>query len=109
MKNKKGSNACSRCDRPRDNPKQRYCRACKAEYSKSKGYIRYSVLNPIQKAKAKARSYANVYLRRGKIQKNPCACGNTIVEMHHADYAKPLDISWECRTCHMENNHYKTT
>lgn len=51
--------------------------------------------------RANARSYAGTYLRRGKIQRGPCAdCGAPGEEMHHDDYARPLDITWLCTTCH---------
>ena len=30
-------------------------------------------------------------------------CGRHIkVDAHHADYAKPLDVQWLCRSCHLE-------
>ena len=53
--------------------------------------------------KSNARAYANCYLRRGKIKKEPCfKCGDVKSQMHHADYNKPLDVIWACRKCHME-------
>jgi hypothetical protein len=52
--------------------------------------------------KRNARALANVALRRGKIQRQPCRdCGATKAEKHHPDYSKPLDIIWLCRDCHM--------
>jgi hypothetical protein len=61
--------------------------------------------NPLteeQRIKDNARSYAGVYLRRGKIEKAPCQeCGNRNSQMHHDDYSKPLVIKWMCRPCHM--------
>lgn len=36
-----------------------------------------------------------------KISKEPCAiCGERIVEGHHNDYSKPLEITWLCRKHH---------
>lgn len=57
-----------------------------------------------QKARGNARSYANVYLRRGKLQRGPCEdCGITHddqpVRMHHEDYSRPLDVTWLCDWC----------
>jgi len=55
-----------------------------------------------QRLKDNCRSYAHVYLRRGKIQRKPCIhCGESKAEMHHPDYNKPLDIVWLCRPCHL--------
>jgi hypothetical protein len=68
-------------------------------------------LNPIQKKKDNARSYANVYLKRLKITKKPCEkCGSVKSEMHHQDYTKPLLVEWLCRTCHLNLHklNYKT-
>ena len=50
--------------------------------------------------RANARSYANVYLRRGKLKRQPCQCGSPDSEMHHEDYSKPLDVVWLCSSCH---------
>lgn len=55
--------------------------------------------------RANARSYANVYLRRGKIQREPCVdCGCDEAEMHHEDYSKPLEVVWLCRDCHLDRH-----
>lgn len=60
-------------------------------------------MTPEQRMKDTARSYAGVYLRRGKIVRTPCVeCGAEPAEMHHPDYSKPLEIMWLCRPCHME-------
>lgn len=62
----------------------------------------HSRLSDEARMKANARAYANTYLRRGLIKKEPCEdCGVEEAEMHHDDYSKPLDIRWKCRTCHM--------
>jgi hypothetical protein len=48
------------------------------------------------------RSYAKVYLRRGKLHPQPCVdCGAAEVEMHHEDYDQPLMVTWVCRSCHL--------
>jgi ribosomal protein S27AE len=59
-----------------------------------------------QRRKDIARSYAGVYLRRGKIQREPCKrCGAEKAEMHHHDYDKPLEVEWLCRRCHLAEHH----
>ena len=52
--------------------------------------------------KAQSRKKVFVYLRNKKISKNPCFCGETIVEAHHEDYLKPLNIQWLCKKHHKE-------
>jgi len=53
-----------------------------------------------QKRKDNCRSYAQVYLKRGKIQRLPCVtCASPRSQMHHEDYTKPLTIVWMCRSC----------
>ena len=65
----------------------------------------WNALTPEAKRRSKARSYLNTYLRRGKITKGPCAdCGGSEVEAHHADYSKPLEVTWLCRECHMKRH-----
>lgn len=62
-------------------------------------------LTPEQTIKGNCRSYAGVYLRRGKIQKpDECSCCKDapVEQMHHEDYGKPLEITWLCRDCHRE-------
>ena len=60
-------------------------------------------MTPAQRRKDSARSYANVYKRRGNLAQEPCRkCGNPESQMHHHDYGRPLDVEWLCRACHME-------
>ena len=59
-------------------------------------------MTPAQRRKDNARSYANVYLRRGLIERKPCErCGSENSQMHHEDYSKPLAVEWLCRKCHL--------
>ena len=54
-----------------------------------------------QRRRANARSYANTYRARGLLVPQPCeSCGDPEVEMHHADYDKPLEVIWLCNACH---------
>jgi hypothetical protein len=51
--------------------------------------------------KDRARRLVNHHLRAGTLQKKPCeVCGAVIVEAHHRDYTKPLDVVWLCRVHH---------
>lgn len=50
--------------------------------------------------KQNARSLLNWYLKKGKISKVQCYCGNKKTEAHHPDYSKPLEVIWLCRKHH---------
>lgn len=93
---------CTKC---KTNPRaksQRWCKACRAEWMRN----HRKPLKGEARERANARSYANVYLRRGKLERQPCeACGAPSEEMHHDDYSKPLEVRWFCRSCHVEH-HY---
>lgn len=62
-------------------------------------------LNSEQRRRLNARSYAHVYVKRGKIKKGPCReCGSEKSEMHHEDYDKPTEVVWFCRKCHLKHH-----
>ena len=51
--------------------------------------------------KVAARNAANEALRKGVLARRPCdACGADGAQMHHEDYALPLDVTWLCSACH---------
>lgn len=56
-----------------------------------------------QKFKDACRSYAGVYKRRGKfLIQLPCElCSAEDTQMHHPNYAQPLNVIWLCRPCHL--------
>ena len=55
-----------------------------------------------QKRRDNCRSYAGVYLRRRALTREPCfVCDGADVEMHHPDYAEPLNVVWLCRKHHL--------
>lgn len=104
--------SCSKCGcELEDNRKgkQRYCKACHAAHMRLTR-PKHSDLPDEQRRKANARSYLHVYIRRGKIEKQPCLfCGNQNVEAHHHDYSKPLEVTWLCKDHHLINHEvYKT-
>ena len=71
--------------------------AAKKKY-KAKAYCE---LSEEERFKAKCRSNSRIYLTRGKITRQPCnLCGSEKSQMHHHDYAKPLEVTWLCRDCH---------
>jgi hypothetical protein len=47
--------------------------------------------------KNSARVKVHVAKMLGKIKMLPCEiCGELLVEAHHTDYSKPLDVKWLC-------------
>ena len=101
---------CSKCGLYKEPERifsQAYCKPCHAENMRM-NRPKHSELNPIQKMKANARAYANVYKRRGKIKSQPCnQCGYEISQFHHEDYEKPLQVEHLCRPCHLELHRIK--
>lgn len=55
-------------------------------------------------SKHESRGKTNTAIRNGVLIKNNscdrCSISNLIIEAHHHDYSKPLEIRWLCRTCH---------
>ena len=91
--------SCSKCAGPRDRP-GRYCRSCHAVHMRE--WRKTHPLTEEQKVRDRARSYANVYKRRGHLTPQPCEeCGSTESQMHHEDYSQPLLVRWLCRPCHL--------
>ena len=81
--------------------RRKYCAGChNADMRKRRKAVS---LTPEQRLKDIARSYAGVYLRRGKITRSACVeCGSEKSQMHHDDYSKPTEVTWLCRPCHMK-------
>lgn len=97
---RKAIGTCSKCGVKHGRANQRYCVDCHNAYMRE--WRKSHPLTEEQKVKDRARSYANVYRRRGKLVKVPCeTCGSPRSQMHHHDYSKPLDVEWLCRPCHM--------
>lgn len=100
---------CSSCGelhsrlRP-DGRHQAYCKACHAAHMRATR-PKHCELDPAARKRANARSYANVCLSRGQIQRGPCVeCGHEPAQMHHDDYDKPAEVVWLCRPCHLKRH-----
>lgn len=60
--------------------------------------------------KTRARAVVNHALVRGELHRKPCeVCGipdqrgidgRSLIQAHHDDYSKPLEVRWLCSTCH---------
>lgn len=95
---------CGKCGNPKQRKDQAWCNSCIAEWARE-NRKRHSELSDEQRKKANARSYLNVYIRRGKIIKEPCCvCGDLEVQAFHTDYDKPLEVEWYCRKHHLEHH-----
>ena len=92
---------CSKCGNLNDRLPQKYCRLCHAENMR-KTRPKHSQLSDDQHKRANCRAYANVYLKRGKIERQLCQVCGKDAQMHHDDYDKPLDIKWFCREHHLK-------
>lgn len=91
---------CSKCDQPAA-PRRAYCLACHA--ANMRVFRSLHPMTPEQRKRANARSYLHVYVKRGKVVRQPCAvCGDAHAEAHHPNYDKPLNVRWLCRLHHLE-------
>lgn len=83
---------------------QGYCAPCQAAYMRE--WRETHQPSEAEKAKGRARSYLNVYVRRGKITRLPCeVCGREPAEgHHHAGYEHPLTVTWLCRMHHRKRH-----
>lgn len=79
-----------------------YCSVCHADYMRE--WRKTHPLNAKQRKKDIARSYLNVYVRRGKVKRLPCEICGQKAEAHHEDYSKPLEVVWLCRKHHLQHH-----
>jgi len=98
MESHRNTKKCS-CGNENNRLPERYCTDCHAKYMRE--WRKTHKMNPQQKAKDKCRSYASVYLKRGKLKKKPCeVCNTKTVKMFFDDYNKPLEPRWFCDKHH---------
>lgn len=82
-------------------PGQSWCPSCHAAYCR--WWRKDHPLTGVAKQRYKARRVAQNRRRDGKLLPEPCRfCGSESSQMHHPDYAKPLDVVWVCKPCHLE-------
>lgn len=59
-------------------------------------------------SKVRARLKVSYALRKGYIVRpDSCPCcgvSGVLIEAHHADYSRPLDVTWLCSKCHGEKH-----
>ncbi len=79
-----------------------YCAACHAAYMRQ-NRKKHSQLGDESRARANARAYAHVYLKRGKLKREPCEVEGceAPAQMHHDDYSQPLKVRWICVAHHL--------
>src|ERR1700691_863231 len=76
-----------------------WCNPCKAALMR-RTRPKYRELSAGERKRNIARSYANVYQRRGKLKPKPCEfCGARKAQKYHDDYTKPLAVTWICKRC----------
>lgn len=109
---------CLDCGKPIEWPRKDFCsRRCGQRYwARTHGQSRKHYTNHSEEIKTQAKEhyeankdkyFAHSYLRskvaNGRIKK-PSICSfcqsNLHIEGHHADYSKPYDVIWLCRSCH---------
>ncbi len=92
---------CTKCGLRERVAGQRWCLECRAEWMR----LHRQPLTGEARKRANARSYAKVYLKRGKLSVRPCVvCGGPGEEMHHDNYDRPLVVKWYCRRHHVEHH-----
>ena len=75
----------------------------------ARGFQNYAKQYP---AKVNARQLVKKAIRHGDLVRPAnCECCNVsdvMIEAHHSNYDKPLDVNWLCKSCHCDWHNNKT-
>lgn len=99
-------------DRTRKDGLQSQCRRCcrektRAHYRRNATSVRAATARHARTNAIQREAHLEVQraVRHGEVVPGPCeACGAERAEAHHDDYAKPLDVRWLCRSCHVRHH-----
>lgn len=88
-----------RGDRPeRVSARRAYAKTTEGKAKTDEAKARWAKENRV---KRRAHLILNRAVRAGDVQKQPCfVCGSIESEAHHADYDRPLDVTWLCDEHH---------
>jgi len=87
--------------------KRQQCRQCRNERmrpTRTKYFEQYREQSP---EKVAAHRIVAAAIASGELTVEPCeVCGatDTMIDAHHDDYSKPLEVRWLCREHHMEHH-----
>jgi len=71
------------------------------EENKDKIMARNAIYEKNNQNKVIARRKVKYEKKKGRLTPLPCKeCGNLVVQAHHENYQKPLEVTWLCARCH---------
>lgn len=91
------ANPCKECKRTYATERRLQTIEASREYDRRRGYRG----DPV---KQRARQKVRTALKSGRLTRQPCRCGSTKVEAHHAEYSRPLDVVWLCKKHHAQEH-----
>ena len=106
------SKICPNCGKPMYKS-SKVCQECRSQAGSNNGSWKGGVSKDFYKYKLtqkerypdkiKARDIVMYAIRSKKLVRGSCCiCGKESAEAHHEDYAKPLEITWLCKTHHRQ-------
>ena len=118
---REGRNPICKCGKPKENPKEAYCRLCHNESKRllrlknkqdpewvkqetEKNIARFRD-NQLEKLKRDCRFETRRLIGKGLIKILPCeVCGEENAQAHHDDYNDPMNVRWLCSWHHAEHH-----